>query len=68
MRRDGGDHLGASEYARSISEEYGIEYRTPLYAIHRNGHYGGIVGRGFDDLKEYIVRLAQKTREHRNDP
>ena len=62
--RDGGDHLGASEYARSISEEYGIEYRTPLYAIHRNGHYGGIVGRGFDDLKEYRVLVNEAGRGH----
>lgn len=51
--RDGGDALGVSEYARSIAPEYGIDYRTPIYAIHKNGHYGKIVGRGFDDMKEY---------------
>ena len=27
--RDGGDHYGASEYARSIAPEYGITSRTP---------------------------------------
>lgn len=51
--RDGGDHMGASEYARSIAPAYGIDYRTPIYAIHKNGHYGQIVGLGFDTMKEY---------------
>ena len=36
-----------------IRDRYGITYRTPMFAIHKNGHYGGIVGKGFDDLKEY---------------
>lgn len=51
--RDGGDHLGVSERTREIAPEYGITYRTPLFAIHKKGHYGGIVGRGFTDLREY---------------
>ena len=51
--RDGGDHYGASVYARSIAPEYGIEYRTPVFGIHKKGHYGGIVGRAFSDMKEY---------------
>lgn len=51
--RDGGDYLHVSEKAREIAGEYGITYRTPLFAIHKNGHYGKIVGRGFDNMKEY---------------
>ncbi|MCD7744758.1 MAG: amidohydrolase family protein [Lachnospiraceae bacterium] len=51
--RDGGDHYGASALAARIAPEYGITYRTPVFAIHKNGHYGGIVGRGFDTWKEY---------------
>ena len=51
--RDGGDDLGVSNLAREIAGEYGIEYRTPIFAIHKNGHYGKIVGRGFDTLREY---------------
>lgn len=51
--RDGGDHMGASEYARSIAPEYGIDYRTPIYGIYKNGHYGKVVGCGFDSMKEY---------------
>ena len=43
--RDGGDAWGASRYARSVAAEYGIDYRTPVFAIHLKGHYGGIVGR-----------------------
>ena len=45
--RDGGDYLGVSERAREIAPEYGIDYRTPIFAIHRKGCYGGIVGKGF---------------------
>lgn len=58
--RDGGDHYDASVMARRLAPEYGIDYRTPIYAIHRQGHYGGIVGHGFGDLVEYeaLVRDA----------
>lgn len=51
--RDGGDGLGVSERAAQLAPEYGIDYRTPVFAIHKNGHYGRIVGRGFDTMKEY---------------
>ena len=39
--------------AARLAPEYGIDYRTPVFAIHRNGHYGEIVGHGFDNLKEF---------------
>lgn len=61
--RDGGDHLGVSRYARSVAGEYGIEYRTPLFAIHKNGHYGGIVGFGFDSWKEYHALVLRAKEE-----
>lgn len=51
--RDGGDKYGVSKRAKQMAGEYGIDYRSPIFAIHRNGRYGGIVGRGFDDLVEY---------------
>lgn len=51
--RDGGDAFGVSLKAREIAPEYGIDYRTPGFAIHKNGHYGGIVGHGFSTIKEY---------------
>ena len=51
--RDGGDHYGSSKLAKAICGEYGIDYRTPMFAIHKNGCYGGIVGFGFDNMKEY---------------
>ena len=59
--RDGGDGLGVSQTAAILAPEYGITYRTPMFAIHKNGHYGGIVGNGFDDLKEYH-QLVKKVR------
>lgn len=51
--RDGGDGLGVSVRAAQIAPEYGITYRTPIFAIHKKGHYGGIVGHGFEDWREY---------------
>lgn len=64
--RDGGDALGVSERAARIACEYGIDYRTPLFAIHKNGHYGGIVGLGFDTMKEYHA-LVKRVRERGGD-
>ena len=46
-----------SKRAKELSGEYGIDYRTPVFAIHRNGHYGGIVGCGFDTLREYHQKV-----------
>ncbi len=64
--RDGGDALSVSEYAAAVAPEYGIDYRTPIYAIHKNGHYGSIVGRGFDTFAEYH-RLVLGVRERGGD-
>ena len=61
--RDGGDYLHVSYKAREIAPEYGIDYRTPVFAIHKNGHYGGIVGRGFDTMKEYAALVKEVRKE-----
>lgn len=61
--RDGGDALGVSARARELAPEYGITYRTPIFAIHRRGHYGGIVGLGYSDWKEYhdlVLRVREQ--------
>jgi hypothetical protein len=60
--REGGDDLGVSLAVKKMASEYGIDYRTPVYAIHKNGHYGSIVGKGFDTIKEYesLVKQAKK--------
>ena len=60
--RDGGDDLGVSSFVKTIAPEYGIDYRTPAFAIHKNGCYGSIVGKGFDTVKEYesLVLEAKK--------
>ena len=57
--RDGGDNLQVSKRAKELAGEYGIDYRTPVFAIHRKGHYGGIVGRGFENLKEYAALVKE---------
>lgn len=61
--RDGGDALGVSARTVSIAPEYGITYRTPLFAIHKNGHYGGIVGCGYDDWREYHALVLRVRAE-----
>ena len=57
--RDGGDPYGVAMLASRLAPKYGIDYRTPVFAIHKNGHYGSIVGRGFDDLKEFHQRVLE---------
>lgn len=56
--RDGGDKYLASAYAKEIAGEYGIDYRTPIYAIFKKGGYGSMFGRAFEsinELKELIL-------------
>ena len=60
--RDGGDPYGAGVLARSLAPEYGITYRTPVFAIHRAGRYGKIVGRAFSDWKEYCTLVREVRR------
>lgn len=57
--RDGGDALNVSKLAKTLAPEYGIDYRTPLFAIHKKGHYGGIVGHAFRDMQEYRSLVLQ---------
>ena len=63
--RDGGDAEGktaeAAAYAREHMDELGIEYATPVFAIHKKGLYGKIVGRAYQDIGEYreLVALAK---------
>lgn len=61
--RDGGDNCGVSLLAKKIAPEYGIDYRTPVFAIHKEGHYGSIVGKNFSNMKEYhklVLEAAEK--------
>ena len=59
--RDGGDAWGVCLRAAELAGEYGLEYRTPAFPIHRKGRYGGFIGRGFEDMGEYcaLVREAK---------
>lgn len=51
--RDGGDRWGVCGLAARLAPEYGIRYRIPGAPIHKNGHYGGFIGRGFDTMADY---------------
>lgn len=57
--RDGGDKYGVSRAAKTIAPEYGIDYRSPIFAIHEQGNYGSIVGRGFTDMREYAALVDE---------
>ena len=61
--RDGGDILGASAYAREAAGEYGIEYRTCVFATHKRKQYGWIVGHAFDGPKEFRVLVERAKGE-----
>lgn len=57
--RDGGDAYGVSHCAARIAPEYGIDYRTPIFAIHEQGNYGSIVGRAFTNMREYAALVDE---------
>ncbi len=57
--RDGGDKWGCSLLAKSLAYEYGIDYRTPDFAIYKKGSYGSILGRPFMDFKEFKELVAE---------
>lgn len=57
--RDGGDALGVSMRAKELVSEYGIDYRTPIFAIHKEGHYGSIVGKSFATMREFHDRVLE---------
>lgn len=57
--RDGGDNLGVSERAAQIAPEYGIDYRTPIFAMHRKGCYGAIVGRSFETISDFVLLVEE---------
>ena len=61
--RDGGDNAGVSKRASEIAGEYGIDYRTPIFAVHKEGHYGRIVGRSFSNMKEFHQRVQEAAAE-----
>ena len=61
--RDGGDKYGVSQLAKHIAPEYGIDYRTPIFAIHRKGGYGSIVGKAFEDMREYAALVEEAVTE-----
>ena len=59
--RDGGDAWGVGKRAAVLAPEYGIEYRTPVFPIHRKGRYGAFIGCGFEDMREYRT-LVQRAK------
>ncbi|MCI8506653.1 MAG: amidohydrolase family protein [Lachnospiraceae bacterium] len=61
--REGGDCLGVSSFAAEIAGEYGIDYRSPVFAIHKKGHYGGIVGLAYETLTEFSALVGKAAKK-----
>ena len=57
--RDGGDRWGVGAYARQLSPEYGITYRTPLAPLCKKGHYGSFIGLTYESPKEFAALVKQ---------
>lgn len=57
--RDGGDRWGVSLRARTLARNYGLDYRSPVFPIHRVGHYGAFLCRSFATWKEYCALLDE---------
>ncbi len=61
--RDGGDRWGAGAKARELAKEYGITYRTPLAPLCKKGHYGGFIGKTYENFREYTDLVRQQRAE-----
>lgn len=57
--RDGGDKYGVSARAKELASDYGIDYRSPIFAIYRKGHYGSILGQSFETISDYREQVRQ---------
>ena len=60
--RDGGDSRGVSLRAKTIAAELGIDYRTPVFAIYKEGCYGSFLGKSFKDFDEYKSLVDEAER------
>lgn len=60
--RDGGDRWGVCSLAARLAPEYGIRYRIPGAPIHKNGHYGGFIGRCFDTMADFRALVEDAKR------
>jgi hypothetical protein len=57
--RDGGDKCSVSACAKKIAGEYGIDYRTPVFMVHKKGCYGDMFGFGFDDMPGFRALVRE---------
>lgn len=57
--RDGGDAWGVGACAAKLAPQYGIDYRTPVFPIHKQGRYGAFIGRGFSDMDQYRMLVSE---------
>ena len=61
--RDCGDRWGVGKTAREMAKDYGITYRTPLASFYKKDHYGGIIGKPFETMREFAALVRQNREE-----
>lgn len=57
--REGGDHYGVSALGKELAPEYGITCISPIFAIHKEGCYGKVVGKSFTSRQEYTSLVKE---------
>ena len=60
--REGGDAVGRSAFVKRFLKdfpEYGLEYVTPVFALHKKGRYGGIVGKAFENSRDFLSLVRE---------
>lgn len=46
-------------YIKSRAIVYSVIYKTPVYALYKDGHYGKFLGESYKDMAEFREHLAQ---------
>jgi len=62
--RDGGDAWNVSVAARNLAPAYDIRYLSPVFPIHKHGHYGKFIGVGYDSWMDYLKLLDEVEKQN----
>ena len=59
LLREGGDHYGASIYAKEIASDFGITYLSPVFGTYKKGLYGSVVGRSWETFSDFRALVEE---------
>ena len=46
-------------YIKNRAMVYSVIYKTPVYALYKDGHYGKFIGESYNDMAEFRAHLAE---------